>query len=100
MIKVYHAINPTFHVGEVVGLMKLSEFYHVADVATNDLDYAYMLTNSIDSNWWDNAPVTFKGSPQHGMDGCRSTSVGDVMLLDGTYYVVASCGFEVSIMNP
>lgn len=64
-----------------------------------DLNEAYRLTQNLDEDWFDsqnpkvrfNAPIGF--DPR--MDGVRSTSVGDVMEMDGTFYVVASVGFDV-----
>ena len=68
-----------------------ADMVKVAEVATTDLNTAYRLTNTIDNYWWENDRV----SPCFEGEGCRSTSVGDVMKL-GTdeYFVVASCGFE------
>ena len=41
------------------------------------LEFAFMKTNSIEDGWWNNKEVTkmFDG------DGCRSTSVGDMVLV-------------------
>jgi len=103
MISVYQAKNTresmfnertTLTVKEMV-----FDFEVVANVNTDDLDQAYELTNTIHQPWWTNEGVMFKGSPTHGMKGCRSTSVGDVMikpLADGNIeaYVVASAGFD------
>jgi len=65
----------------------------VAKVQASDLDDAYRLTNTIDGPWWENRGVEFLGSAEHGMDGCRSTSIGDVLELDGRKYIVAPMGF-------
>ena len=45
--------------------------------ATDKLERAFKLTNSIDDAWWNNKEVTkmFDG------DGCRSTMVGDMVLI-------------------
>lgn len=53
------------------------------------LERAYRLTNTIEQSWWNNVNVwrSFAG------EGCRSTSVGDVIQLDDDYYVVAMVGF-------
>jgi hypothetical protein len=91
MIKVFHMIVPTFLAKDTVGL---DELYHVANVKTNNLEEAFQRTNTIYHNWWEDE-VEFLGSPQHGMEGCRSTSVGDVLQTeDGTYYTVAFVGFR------
>lgn len=58
------------------------------------LDQVYQRTNTIDGPWWENPGVT-KLVP----DGCRSTSVGDVIIrheLDTntvTLHVVSTMGF-------
>lgn len=60
----------------------------VAEVETDDLEWAFMKTNHIDSRWWYNMDVNcfdFKA---------RSTSIGDVMELNGKFYVVAKVGFN------
>lgn len=69
--------------------------YHpVATVDTDDLDVAYERTNTIHGPWWQNEDVRFHGSATHGMEGSRSTSVGDVLVRGNERWVVASCGFE------
>lgn len=61
----------------------------VAEVDCDDLDDAYRLTNSIDEYWGENEGVTDL------TDGCRSTSVGDILETSTGYkYVVANFGFE------
>jgi len=49
-----------------------------------------MLTNSIHDAWWNNEQVT----PMFPKDGCRSTSVGDQVLIGDTKYVCADFGWE------
>ena len=100
MIKVYHVIEPTFFLTEQAPLRK-SALALVAEVQTDIPGEAYELTNTIHGPWWKNGKVRFLGSPQHGMDGCRSTSVGDVLeLADGTYQGVAGLGFrEVTVIE-
>lgn len=69
----------------------------VAEVATDDLDEAYRLTNTIDKYWCDNDGVTvlsFMHKDRKGHCGNRSTSVGDVMVHNGKVFAVASFGFE------
>lgn len=59
-----------------------------------DLEEAFRLTNTIDRQWWENEGITpkFKG------DGCRSTSVGDLMFCAGRTYVVGRFGFEEVVL--
>ena len=68
-----------------------------ADDDLKALDQAFERTNTIDRPWWENEGVTkcFKD------DGCRSTSVGDVMVVIDlenpkhvAMYVVESMGFR------
>jgi hypothetical protein len=89
IINVYHAKNPTFFEDD-----KIDGLHHVAEVTALTLDQAYEKTNTIDLKWWKNQGVKFLGSPDYGTEGCRSTSVGDVMEMDGQFYQVASVGFR------
>jgi hypothetical protein len=108
MIQVYHDKNPKFFVRDGFKLPSVEalvrDYHHVANVYVHDVDgeaaleRAYERTNSISQAWTDNdQDVAFLGSPDHGMDGCRSTSVGDLMVIpegEGyATYVVASVGF-------
>lgn len=63
-----------------------SDFRPVAVVDTDDLDEAYRLTNHIDKLWWHNEKVV-------ALRESRSTSIGDVLDVNGKYYVVDRCGF-------
>lgn len=92
MIRVYHVKSPTFF----ERALKLSEVVLVAEVNTNNLDDAYRLTNNIDSGWHANSEVKYLGPP----DGCRSTSMGDVLELDGKFHVVAMIGFDDFTFTP
>ena len=63
------------------------------DKNLTDLDkceMAFMLTNSITDVWWNNEQVT----AMFPKDGCRSTSVGDQMLVGNTKYVCSDFGFK------
>lgn len=64
-----------------------AELTKAADVDTDDLDVAFRLTNNIDRAWTCNEGVT------PTMDSRRSTSVGDIMTIDGKRFMVASVGF-------
>lgn len=54
-----------------------------------DLETAFRFTNSIEQHWADaeDARLTVHSRT-------RSTSVGDVMELDGKFYIVAAVGFK------
>lgn len=68
-------------------------YHSVAKVEAADAEHAYLLTNTIDGPWWTNPGVRFLGSPEHGMKGCRSTSVGDVLDSEGAKAIVSVMGF-------
>lgn len=97
MVTVYHvkdwAITFCAHPApKPEALLKVAEI-------DGDLNDAYRLTQNIDDAWAHsknpkirfNAPAGF--TPEDC--GARSTSVGDVMEMDGVFYVVASIGFKV-----
>ncbi len=68
------------------------DYDHVATVECNDLEVAFELTNSIEYGWWVNKGVTTHGNAG---GGCRSTSVGDVVILDnGETWKCAGCGWD------
>jgi len=96
MIQVYHSKQPTFRVGNEFVPNVIRDYVHVANVYVDSKDAAYELTNTIDANWYeDDEQVAYVGPA----GGCRSTSVGDVMVMlddSGVYrtWVVASFGFS------
>jgi hypothetical protein len=99
-IQVWHANNQTFVVpkdfrASVTTIMR--DYKLVATVETDSLSKAYELTNTIESLWWENMGVNFFGSRDHGMEWARSTSVGDILIIETETgyrsYVVASVGF-------
>lgn len=63
-----------------------------------DLNDAFSLTQNIEDAWahTDNPKVRFNAPAGFSPKDCgaRSTSVGDVMELDGKFYLVASVGFK------
>ncbi len=83
-IIVLHAKDPNFRDRDkVITLFELStEFDAVALIETKDvlpldtvLGWAFDLTNHVDQNWWENEKVKL-------LKQSRSTSVGDVMILE------------------
>ena len=56
------------------------------------LEYAFKMTNSIEAAWWNNDGVTSMFSADKG---CRSTSVGDHVLVGGSKYLCAGTGWEL-----
>ncbi len=93
MIRVYHVKNPRFLASTAV---KMNDLHPVAEVNTHDLEMAWRLTNTIEYPWIDNERVKFLG--RHHGDGCRSTSVGDVLERDGKFFIVDSWGFKPVIV--
>lgn len=61
----------------------LQYFTAVAKVDTDDLEYAFELTNL----WNDESKVT-------RLERMSSTSVGDIFMKDGRYFMVDSFGFK------
>ena len=106
-IKVYHR-NDLFSRNSPVSLMlngstefEVSKFTLVAEVdvdieakeAESALEDAYRLTNTIHRSWWENDGVIAHVSRT------RSTSVGDVLEIDGRVFAVAACGFREIASN-
>jgi hypothetical protein len=87
MIRVFHAKAMTDFFGNGED-PEVSNLVLCAEVDTEDLEKAFELTNHIELNWWGNDGVTFLGGSK------RSTSCGDVLELDGKYFVVATAGFR------
>ena len=64
-------------------------FELVAEVEGEDLERAFSATNHIDRDWSDNPDVEVKTTNPR-----RSTSVGDLVVRDGTTFVVDKYGFS------
>jgi hypothetical protein len=103
MIEVYHRKQPTFMMYDTDAIAEHRQTWAaggcelVAYVVKplgekrTDEEYAFRVTNSIDSYWGDNEGVT--PGPKAGT--YRSTSVGDVVKKsDGTLLICAPCGWE------
>ena len=83
MIKVWHAVKPTF------GLTAQSfpaDYELVAEVDTDDLDVAFERTNTIHGPWWENESVL-------AIKQTRSTSVGDVLEVGDKHYKCEPIGW-------
>ena len=62
-----------------------------AKMSTDEkLERAFMLTNSVEDAWWNNEGVT----PMFDGKGCRSTSVGDMVLIGKEKYKCESMGWS------
>lgn len=81
----YEAVA-VIHGGETVALVEVEKNTPV----TNKLETAFMKTNSISDAWWNNKGVSkvFKGI------ACRSTSVGDMVLIGTTTYKCEVTGWS------
>jgi len=55
------------------------------------LDIAYRLTQNLDFSWCNSKHLTVH---DRAKQGCRSTSVGDVLSIDGREYLVCVSGFS------
>ena len=66
----------------------------LVNVPDDDLERAYYLTNNIDHSWFLNHEC-FPTDEVRERGGCRSTSIGDVLVLsDGRALLCASCGWR------
>ena len=54
------------------------------------LELAFMLTNNIDCGWWENEEVT----PMFPEEACRSTCVGDMVLIGTEKYICENVGWK------
>lgn len=75
---------------------KNNRYERVADIVlggteSNILSEAFTLTNTVVTPWYENPNVQV-----HEMfkDGCRSTSIGDIIQINGETYVVDTFGFK------
>jgi hypothetical protein len=105
MIKVYHAITPRWDTGGPVDPTDPTDFAHVATV-DSEVHEVFRLTNSVSCGWWENEGVTAHTEAstfrEHkGARGTRSTSVGDLIVLDdGRVLRCAPFGWdEVSVTS-
>lgn len=66
-------------------------YVHVADIDSADPEFAFRHTQHIDEDWTENPPgeiTVVQGAK------ARSTSVGDIVEIEGTYMLVAGVGFR------
>jgi len=76
-----------FGTPDVVALVEIDKYTYTVDKL---LDQVYELTNSIYKYWWENEQVI----KIFTKEGCRSTSVGDIIKIDDDFWRVASFGFD------
>jgi hypothetical protein len=104
MVRVYHsnksdftsalfALHPTICPRvKIVDWWKSDRYNLVAQVKTNNLEEAYILTQSIEEPWW---MVNLQKVQKKVSTPTRSTSVGDMMVMDGSVYLIKSVGLEI-----
>lgn len=89
------------HSDSILAGVKAGHYRHVATCRSNNdsvsslraIEEAWVLTNSIDRAWVDEKHPDVVLSPEiTQIGGCRSTSVGDVMLIDSRAYFIANIG--------
>ncbi len=85
--KIYHVNNPKFQSDES---LTLDDYTLVAEIDTNDVNKAYELSQNINDLW-----TTHKGvTPLKGLK-LRSTSVGDIVEIDGVFHRCEMIGWSV-----
>jgi len=76
-------------------LVAEGQYEWVCQIDTDSLDEACKLTTSIDIPWVQNEEIDMLANTVHEAGGCRSTSVGDIILDNNNHYhVVAPSGFD------
>ncbi len=86
---IYHAKNPNFGFSIARPDPKWPEDYQlVAQVNTTSLEVAFQWTNTTDKPWWENAGVKSFVGP------ARSTSVGDIAILNGKVWYCDHVGWR------
>lgn len=85
MVAVLHKLDSDFMVGD-------GQYLLVAILDTNDPNLAFEKTNHIDDDWRNNPEVLKNWAELDGMN--RSTSVGDLIVVDGVVNEVAPIGFK------
>lgn len=91
---VWHKTVPSFSFNAVAENtnVNLSDFTKVAVLTVVEhgaLDIAYTRSNNIDSAWIEGSDVV----ERFVSGGCRSTSMGDMIEVDGKFSLVAAFGF-------
>ena len=77
-------------------IFKDNRYERVADLELGGslgaiLNESYYFTNSIESVWYENEDIQVAEGFE---EGCRSTSIGDIIQIAGESYMVAGDGFK------
>jgi hypothetical protein len=83
MAKVWHATKPTFDMTEKTFPQ---DYELVAEVESDELEVVYEFTNHIHQEWWKNEGVKL-------VKESRSTSVGDVVEINGKRFLCGMTGW-------
>lgn len=87
--RVFHAVSFSLPCPENPLVGALMDYALVAEVETPDMHRAFCLTNNTDEVW------TLNPGVRAFVESCRSTSVGDVIVMpDDEAYLVMSVGFR------
>ena len=73
-----------------------NEYVRVADIPMSDdlinpLDVAYKVTNSVEYPWYTDEDLDVT---EEAKKGCRSTSVGDLIQINGRSFLVKTFGYS------
>lgn len=88
MAQVWHAKTPTFGLSEQ---NFPTDYELVAEVPSDNLEVIFERTNTIECPWWENEGVfaIAKKIP------CRSTSVGDVVIMNDEKWLCGALGWKL-----
>jgi hypothetical protein len=89
MVKVF--FNPDYTQTALATDVKIEDLVFIADIATHELKAALDIGQNDDQPWTRHPLVT----PAEGVrEGTRSIATGDVLQLDGEWFMVMALGFE------
>ncbi|SFD62341.1 hypothetical protein SAMN05518672_102663 [Chitinophaga sp. CF118] len=91
MVRVY--FNPDYTLASPMtnGEVKMENLQHIADVDASDLRTAFEICQNTDTPWTEQQEV----NPEPAVaEGTRSIAPGDVLELDGEWYLVGANDFQ------
>jgi len=88
-------ILPEHRLDLIRSLFERGDIYEHVATLDAEIGEVFKLTQNdfYEDGWLKDAPETVTPRVTDGRDGCRSTSVGDILIQDGEMFVVASVGF-------
>ena len=87
----YAAVTMSAKPEAVIDGLIEGEYHLVAVVDSGDLEDGFRFTNHIETDWAKQPAEIVTALPGDH----RSTSVGDIIVRDGSTYIVAGCGFTL-----